>query len=156
MGGFQVYLKDQGRRRDLEQSCLGLVYSFGNLEVKVVDEIFEIDNIVKREKQLRHLSRCCVQVAVTLLKLEFRFVKDVFGLKIVVGDEEQVRISWPFWLLRPPAGEKMSETAGEPPILRRSASESRSAYQTQSSLSLLPLLLRNHFLVGFRFRTMKD
>ena len=27
-----------------------------NLEV--VDEIFEIDNIVKREKQLRHLSRC--------------------------------------------------------------------------------------------------
>lgn len=44
--------------------------------MQVVDEIFDIDNLVKREKELRHLSR---------------FVKDVFGLKLVVGDEEQAR-----------------------------------------------------------------
>lgn len=37
---------------------------------KVVDEIFDLDSIVLRDKQLRHLGR---------------FVKDVFGLKIVVG-----------------------------------------------------------------------
>lgn len=38
---------------------------------KVVDEIFGLDNIVVRDKQLRHLSR---------------YVKDVFGIKIVVGN----------------------------------------------------------------------
>jgi hypothetical protein len=38
---------------------------------KVVDEIFDLDSIVVRDKQLRHLSR---------------YVKDVFGIKIVVGD----------------------------------------------------------------------
>jgi hypothetical protein len=37
---------------------------------KVVDEIFDVDALVSRDKQLRHLSR---------------FVKDVFGVKIVVG-----------------------------------------------------------------------
>lgn len=37
---------------------------------KVVDEIFNLDGIVLRDKKLRHLSR---------------YVKDVFGIKIVVG-----------------------------------------------------------------------
>jgi hypothetical protein len=37
---------------------------------KVVDEIFDLDTIVSRDKKLRHLSR---------------YVKDVFGLKIIVG-----------------------------------------------------------------------
>ncbi len=43
---------------------------------KVVDEIFDVDALVKRDKQLRHLSR---------------FVKDVFGVKIVVGAATEVR-----------------------------------------------------------------
>ncbi len=38
---------------------------------KVLDEIFDLDRIVVRDKQLRHLSR---------------YVKDVFGIKIVVGE----------------------------------------------------------------------
>ena len=37
---------------------------------KVVDEIFGLDSLVLRDKQLRHLSR---------------YVKDIFGIKIVVG-----------------------------------------------------------------------
>lgn len=37
---------------------------------KVVDEIFGLDALVKRDKQLRHLSR---------------YVKDIFGIKVVVG-----------------------------------------------------------------------
>ncbi len=43
---------------------------------KVVDEIFDVDTLVQRDKQLRHLSR---------------FVKDVFGVKIVVGAATEVR-----------------------------------------------------------------
>jgi hypothetical protein len=42
---------------------------------KVVDEIFDLDSIVVRDKQLRHLSR---------------YVKDIFGIKIVVGSLEDV------------------------------------------------------------------
>lgn len=56
--------------------CISRIKAEEEIWNKVVDEIFEIDNIVKREKELRHLSR---------------FVKDVFGLKIVVGDEDQAR-----------------------------------------------------------------
>lgn len=37
---------------------------------KVVDELFDLDAIVARDKQLQHLSR---------------YVKDIFGIKIVVG-----------------------------------------------------------------------
>ncbi|HEX6288948.1 MAG TPA: hypothetical protein VFZ66_07145 [Herpetosiphonaceae bacterium] len=37
---------------------------------KVVDEIFDLDALVRRDKKLRHLSR---------------YVKDIFGIKIVVG-----------------------------------------------------------------------
>ncbi|HEY0739379.1 MAG TPA: hypothetical protein VGD69_30935 [Herpetosiphonaceae bacterium] len=37
---------------------------------KVVDEIFDLDTLVRRDKKLRHLSR---------------YVKDIFGIKIVVG-----------------------------------------------------------------------
>jgi ppGpp synthetase/RelA/SpoT-type nucleotidyltranferase len=37
---------------------------------KVVDEIFGLDALVKRDKELRHLSK---------------YVKDVFGVKVVVG-----------------------------------------------------------------------
>jgi hypothetical protein len=37
---------------------------------KVVDEIFDLDTLVRRDKKLRHLSR---------------YVKDIFGVKIVVG-----------------------------------------------------------------------
>lgn len=44
---------------------------------KVVDEIFALDELVSKDKQLRKLSR---------------YVKDVFGLKIVVGDAEHVRL----------------------------------------------------------------
>ena len=55
--------------------CISRIKAEEEIWNKVVDEIFEIDALVKREKELRHLSR---------------FVKDVFGLKIVVGDEEQV------------------------------------------------------------------
>ncbi|MBM4778286.1 MAG: hypothetical protein GQE15_11345 [Archangiaceae bacterium] len=40
---------------------------------KVVDELFDLDRIVLRDKQLQHLSR---------------YVKDVFGIKLVVGGEE--------------------------------------------------------------------
>jgi hypothetical protein len=40
---------------------------------KVADEIFELDRLVLRDKQLRHLGR---------------YVKDVFGVKIVVGSKE--------------------------------------------------------------------
>lgn len=43
---------------------------------KVVDELFEMDKLVKRDKHLRHLSR---------------YVKDIFGLKVVVGEVERVR-----------------------------------------------------------------
>lgn len=43
---------------------------------KVVDEIFDIDSLIARDKELRHLSR---------------FVKDVFGIKLVVGSAEQAR-----------------------------------------------------------------
>lgn len=55
---------------------------------KVVDEIFNLDSIVVRDKQLRHLSR---------------YVKDVFGIKIVVGSMDDVHrvhmalveLNWP-------------------------------------------------------------
>lgn len=40
---------------------------------KVVDEIFDLDGIVVRDKQLKHYSR---------------YVKDIFGIKIVVGEQE--------------------------------------------------------------------
>lgn len=43
---------------------------------KVVDEIFDIDSLVSRDKQLRHMSR---------------YVKDLFGLKIVVVDANLAR-----------------------------------------------------------------
>ena len=42
---------------------------------KVVDEIFGLDSLVTRDKQLRHLSY---------------YVKDIFGIKIVVGTAEEV------------------------------------------------------------------
>ncbi len=42
---------------------------------KVIDELFDLDSIVQRDKELRHLSR---------------YVKDVFGLKFVVSNEQQV------------------------------------------------------------------
>lgn len=41
---------------------------------KVVDEIFGLDSLVKRDKQLCHLSR---------------YVKDIFGIKIVVGSTSE-------------------------------------------------------------------
>lgn len=44
---------------------------------KVVDEIFDLDSIVLRDKQLRHLGR---------------YVKDVFGVKIVVGAPEDAYV----------------------------------------------------------------
>jgi hypothetical protein len=45
---------------------------------KVVDELFELDSIVLRDKQLRHLGK---------------YVKDVFGIKVVVGlDEDAYRL----------------------------------------------------------------
>jgi hypothetical protein len=43
---------------------------------KVVDEIFDIDQLVEADKQLRKLSR---------------FVKDVLGVKLVVGSEQDAR-----------------------------------------------------------------
>jgi hypothetical protein len=43
---------------------------------KVADEIFGLDQLVRRDKKLRELSR---------------YVKDVFGLKIVVGDARGVQ-----------------------------------------------------------------
>ena len=60
---------------------------------KVVDEIFDLDNIVIRDKQLRHLSR---------------YVKDIFGIKIVVGERDDIvamqkmleEITWSEALLR--------------------------------------------------------
>lgn len=44
---------------------------------KVVDEIFGLDSIVKRDKELKHLSH---------------YVKDVFGVKIVVGSERDADV----------------------------------------------------------------
>ena len=43
---------------------------------KVADELFEIDRLVRRDKQLRHLSR---------------FVKDVFGVKCVATGQDSAR-----------------------------------------------------------------
>lgn len=43
---------------------------------KVADEIFDLDAIVRRDKQLRHLSR---------------YVKDIFGIKLVVSTPARVR-----------------------------------------------------------------
>ncbi len=43
---------------------------------KVVDEIFDFDGIVRRDKQLRELSR---------------YVKDIFGLKVVATDSRTVQ-----------------------------------------------------------------
>jgi hypothetical protein len=43
---------------------------------KVVDEIFNLDEIVAKDKKLRHLSR---------------YVKDIFGIKIVVGEWREAR-----------------------------------------------------------------
>jgi hypothetical protein len=43
---------------------------------KVVDEIFDLDGLLRRDKALRELSR---------------FVKDIFGLKIVAGDGRGVQ-----------------------------------------------------------------
>ena len=43
---------------------------------KVCDEIFELDRLVQRDKQLRELSR---------------YVKDVFGVKIIVEDHDAAR-----------------------------------------------------------------
>ena len=42
---------------------------------KVVDEIFDLDALVFRDKQLRHLSR---------------YVKDIFGIKVVVGEVDDI------------------------------------------------------------------
>jgi hypothetical protein len=55
---------------------------------KVVDEIFDLDSIVVRDKKLQHLSR---------------YVKDVFGIKIIVGNLDDVHkihmalveLTWP-------------------------------------------------------------
>lgn len=44
---------------------------------KVVDEIFDLDSLVKRDKELRHLGK---------------YVKDVFGLKVVVGSVREAAI----------------------------------------------------------------
>jgi hypothetical protein len=60
---------------------------------KVVDELFDLDRIVRNDKQLRHLSR---------------YVKDIFGIKIVVGTADDVyqvqealaALSWPDATLR--------------------------------------------------------
>lgn len=54
---------------------------------KVVDEIFGLDALVKRDKELRHLSK---------------YVKDIFGVKVVVGSASEAvtfhevlrRLSW--------------------------------------------------------------
>lgn len=43
---------------------------------KVADELYEIDSLVLKDKELRHLSR---------------YVKDVFGIKLVATDAEQAR-----------------------------------------------------------------
>jgi hypothetical protein len=55
---------------------------------KVVDELFDLDQIVRNDKQLRHLSR---------------YVKDILGVKIVVGETADAydvqraleELSWP-------------------------------------------------------------
>ena len=44
---------------------------------KVVDEIFDIDSLIKRDKKLEHLSR---------------YVKDIFGLKVVVENVKDIQI----------------------------------------------------------------
>jgi len=56
--------------------CISRIKAEEEIWNKVVDEIFELDDIIKRDKQLRHLSR---------------YVKDVFGMKMVVGNEDQAR-----------------------------------------------------------------
>lgn len=66
----------------LESNPLGVVRIMTRIKAeeeicsKVADELFELDRIVKRDKELRHLSR---------------YVKDVFGLKIVVSSADDVR-----------------------------------------------------------------
>jgi hypothetical protein len=42
---------------------------------KVVDELFDLDHIVRNDKQLRHLSQ---------------YVKDIFGIKLVIGSTDDI------------------------------------------------------------------
>ncbi|MCB0195326.1 MAG: hypothetical protein KDJ65_25485 [Anaerolineae bacterium] len=66
---------------------------------KVVDEIFNLDSIVVRDKKLRQFSR---------------FVKDIFGVKIVVGEDEDVyRVQHALSQLR--WSDEALETVGAPP-----------------------------------------
>jgi hypothetical protein len=65
----------------LEENLLGIHRIISRIKAeeeiwnKVVDEIFDLDSIVLRDKNLRHLSR---------------YVKDIFGIKIIVGELEDV------------------------------------------------------------------
>jgi ppGpp synthetase/RelA/SpoT-type nucleotidyltranferase len=71
---------------------------------KVVDEIFGLDSLVKRDKQLRHLSH---------------YVKDIFGIKIVVGSPAEAtalhnyltELSWSDEVLHNLGAQVSSETA---------------------------------------------
>ena len=74
---------------------------------KVADEIFDLDGLVSRDKQISHLSP---------------FVKDVFGLKFVVDGADDVgllhdelfRLRWsPAWLAANGAGSERDATALE-------------------------------------------
>lgn len=59
---------------------------------KVVDELFDLDTLVVRDKQLRHLSR---------------YVKDIFGIKMIVGEVDDIprmqrvlqELAWPDMVL---------------------------------------------------------
>jgi hypothetical protein len=44
---------------------------------KVVDEIFDLDSLIKRDKKLRHLGR---------------YIKDIFGIKILVDEDDDTAI----------------------------------------------------------------
>jgi hypothetical protein len=72
---------------------------------KVIDELFDLDALVRRDKQLRHLSR---------------YVKDVFGIKVIVSSEGAVRplhatlteLSWTRAQLRAHDVEPSADTVG--------------------------------------------
>jgi hypothetical protein len=56
--------------------CISRIKAEEQIWNKVVDAIFELDRLVRLDKQLRHLGH---------------FVKDVFGVKVVVGDAAEAR-----------------------------------------------------------------
>lgn len=73
VANFVEYLPTEANKHSLHK-FLSRIKAEEEIWNKVVDEIFHLDALVRRDKALRHLSR---------------YVKDVFGLKAVVSDGQK-------------------------------------------------------------------